>query len=162
LTLTAIGIAAALNYHIVPGFHNLQITPAFYLNFDNPLIGLFPLVFLIPICQTKEEWIKVGLKSVPLILLFIFGLAAVALGTGILEWDMKFPSHFLIRILSNMFLTVIPEEAFFRGFLQKDCGFFPQVLGESSASADSALAERSRLNGRGICVPSSRTPLRRL
>lgn len=120
LTLTAILVAAGLNYHLIPGFGNWQMTDRFYLNFDKPLIGLFPLVFLVSLCQTREEWIKVGLKAVPLILIFIFGLAALALGTGAIQWHVKLPSHFLIRIISNMFLVVIPEEAFFRGFLQRE------------------------------------------
>lgn len=120
LTLTAIALAAGLNYHWIPGFCNWQITNNFYLNFDKPLIGLFPLISLVTVCQTREDWIKVGLKAVPLIMLFIFGLAALALGTGVISWQIKLPSHFLIRIISNMFLVVIPEEAFFRGFLQKE------------------------------------------
>jgi len=120
LTLTAILLAAGLNYHWIPGFCNWQITDHFYLNFDKPLIGLFPLIFLVTVCQTREDWIKVGLKAVPLILLFIFGLAAIALGTGAIQWQIKLPCHFLIRIISNMFLVVIPEEAFFRGFLQRE------------------------------------------
>jgi uncharacterized protein len=120
LTLTAIVLAAALNYHWIPGFCNWQITNAFYINFDKPLIGLFPLIFLVTVCQTRDDWIKVGLKAVPLILIFIFGLAALALGTGVINWQFKIPCHFLIRIISNMFLVVIPEEAFFRGFLQKE------------------------------------------
>ncbi|MGH2613048.1 MAG: lysostaphin resistance A-like protein, partial [Rhabdochlamydiaceae bacterium] len=95
-------------------------TNSFYLNFDKPLIGLFPLIFLVTVCQTRDDWINVGLKAVPLILLLVFGLAALALGTGAIEWQMKLPSHFLIRIISNMFLVTIPEEAFFRGFLQKE------------------------------------------
>jgi membrane protease YdiL (CAAX protease family) len=120
LTLTAILLAAGLNYHWIPGFCNWQITNNFYLNFDKPLIGLFPLIFLVTVCQTREDWIKVGLKAVPLILLFIFGLAALALGTGVIQWQIKLPCHFLLRIISNMFLVVIPEEAFFRGFLQRE------------------------------------------
>jgi membrane protease YdiL (CAAX protease family) len=120
LTLTAALLAAGLSYHWIPGFCNLPITNAFYLNFDKPLIGLFPLIFLVNVCQTRSDWIKVGLKAVPLILIFIFGLALLALGTGAIEWQIKLPSHFLLRLLSNMFLVVIPEEAFFRGFLQKE------------------------------------------
>lgn len=120
LTLTAIALAVGLNYHWIPGFCNWQITNLFYLNLDKPLIGLFPLIFLVTLCQTRDDWIKVGLKAVPLILIFIFGLAAIALGTGIISWDTKLPCHFLIRMISNLFLVVIPEEAFFRGFLQKE------------------------------------------
>ena len=140
LTLTAILLAAALNYHWIPGFNNLQITESFYLNFDKPLYGLFPLIFLVTVCQTREDWIKVGLKAVPLILIFIFGLAALALGTGAIQWQIKLPSHFLIRIISNLFLVVIPEEAFFRGFLQREFatqigkGFLGKTVGVVGAS----------------------------
>lgn len=141
LTLVAIALGAGLNYHWIPGFHNWQITNSFYINFDKPLIGLFPLVFLVTLCQNREDWIKVGLKAVPLILIFIFGLAALALGLGAIKWQLKLPSHFLVRIISNMFLVVIPEEAFFRGFLQRE--FATQIgkgwLGKGIGIASAAL-----------------------
>jgi uncharacterized protein len=140
LILAAIAVAAGLNYHWIPGFCNWQITKSFYLNFDKPLYGLFPLIFLVTVCQTRDDWIKVGLKAVPLILIFIVGLAALAFGTGVIQWHFKIPSHFLIRIISNMFLVVIPEEAFFRGFLQKEFshqigrGLLGKLIGVTSAS----------------------------
>lgn len=140
LTLVALGIAVLLSHHWVPGFCNIQITPGFWLNFDKPLIGLFPLIFLVNLCQTKDDWIKVGLKAVPLILLFIFGLATLALTSGAITWDIKLPCHFLLRLLSNMFLVVIPEEAFFRGFLQKEIatqigkGFIGRIAGVGGAA----------------------------
>ena len=140
LTITAIAIAALLNYHWAPGFNNLKITSAFYLNFDKPLMGLFPLIFLVPVCQTRDDWIQVGLKAVPLTLLFIFGLMALGLGTGVIEWQLKLPTHFFLRIISNLFLTVIPEEGFFRGFLQKEIshqigrGFFGKSVGIAGAA----------------------------
>jgi hypothetical protein len=145
LTLTAIALGAGLNYHWIPGFHNWQITEAFYLNFDKPLIGLFPLIFFVTICQTRDDWMKVGLKAVPLILIFIFGLAALALGTGAITWQVKLPCHFLIRIVSNLFLVAIPEEAFFRGFVQKEishrmgAGVLGKAVGITGASMLFAL-----------------------
>ncbi len=120
LSLVAIGIAAGLNFHWIPGFCNWHVSGSFWLNFDKPLMGLFPLVFLIPLCQTQSDWIKVGLKAIPLTLIVIFGLASLALGTGAIQWQLKLPSHFFIRVISNLFLVVIPEEAFFRGFLQRE------------------------------------------
>jgi len=120
LTVLAITIAALLQFHLVPGFHNWNVSPAFWINLDKPLMGLFPLVFLVTLCQNRDDWIKVGLKAVPLTLITIFGLASLALWTGALGWDLKLPSHFFLRIVTNLFLVVIPEEAFFRGFLQRE------------------------------------------
>jgi membrane protease YdiL (CAAX protease family) len=103
-------------------------------------MGLVPLIFLVTVCQTRDDWIKVGLKAVPLTLIAIFGLATLALWTGAIGWDLKLPSHFILRIFANLFLTVIPEEAFFRGFLQRELShqigpkFFSKAAGILSSS----------------------------
>jgi membrane protease YdiL (CAAX protease family) len=38
---------------------------------------------------------------------------------GVTQWDFKLPSFMLARTWGNLFLAAIPEEGFYRGFLQK-------------------------------------------
>lgn len=140
LTIVAIAVAAGLSFHWIPGFCNWHMDGAFWINFDKPLIGIFPLVFLVSLCQSREDWVKVGLRAVPLTVAVVFGLATLALLTGTISWQIKLPSHFLTRIATNLFLVVIPEEAFFRGFLQRELsqrigrGFIGVVGGVIGAS----------------------------
>lgn len=141
LTLLAIAIGALLQFHLVPGFLNWNVSGGFWVNFDKPLIGLFPLVFLVNLCQNRNDWIRVGLKAVPLILITIFALATLSLWTGTLGWDLKLPSHFFLRIATNLFLVVIPEEAFFRGFLQREISsqLSPRLFSKTAGVLGAAL-----------------------
>jgi uncharacterized protein len=50
----------------------------------------------------------------------VFILAMLAIPSGTIDWHVKIPSHFLVRITSNLFLVAIPEETFFRGFVQQE------------------------------------------
>jgi uncharacterized protein len=120
LAITTIAIAAGLNFHWIPGFCNWQVTPNFWVNYDKPFIGLFPLAFLIPLLRTPEEWYKMALKAIPLTVVAVSILAFLALSSGTITWQFKVPSHFLLRMATNLFLVVIPEEAFFRGFVQEE------------------------------------------
>lgn len=135
LTLIALAIGAGLNYHWIPGFASQ------HPHIDKPLMGLFPLTFLLPLCQTRQDWIKMGLKTAMPVVVGIFGLATLALATGVVEWQVKILPHFLLRLVFNLFLTVIPEEAFFRGFLQKEIsqqigkGIIGKAAGIVAASA---------------------------
>jgi membrane protease YdiL (CAAX protease family) len=54
-------------------------------------------------------------------------LATVAKAT---HWELKLPSFFAARLLSNFFLTCIPEEGFYRGFIQNTLG---KYLGKSAS-----------------------------
>lgn len=46
-------------------------------------------------------------------------LAILATITGTTHWDFKLPTFVGIRVWSNLILTSIPEEGFYRGFLQR-------------------------------------------
>ncbi len=118
--LIAIALGAGLNFHWIPGFHNLHIAGRFWLNYDKPFMGLFCLVFLLPLLRNPAGWYQMALKAIPLTAIAVIALAALALSSGTVEWDLKLPSHALLRLTSNLFLVVIPEEAFFRGFVQEE------------------------------------------
>lgn len=117
-TLILILLAIGLNFHWIPGFHNWRITTNFWLNYDKPFIGFFALAWLIPLIQTKREWPTLSKTAIPLTLLTIIVLTLIALIGRLIVWELKIPSQFLLRLVTNLIFVTIPEEAFFRGFLQ--------------------------------------------
>jgi membrane protease YdiL (CAAX protease family) len=136
----AIALAAGLNFHLIPGFHNCNISARFWLNYDKPFMGLFSLVFLLPLLRNPAGWYHMALKAVPLTILSVLALMALAFTFGVVGWDFKAPSHALLRLTSNLFLVTIPEEAFFRGFVQEEIfkgtgqgvkGYLLSILGAS-------------------------------
>lgn len=120
LAVIAIAIAACLNFHWIPYFCNWHVSGQFWVNFDKPFIGLFPLALMIPLLRTPVEWYKMAMKAVPLTIVVIFLMAFLALSSGAINWQFKIPSYFFLRVAANLFLVVIPEEAFFRGFIQEE------------------------------------------
>jgi CAAX protease family protein len=120
LVLIAILIGTGLNFHWIPGFNNWHVSGNLWINYDKPFMGLFALTFLIPLLRSPEEWYRMLVKAIPMTLGAVFILALLALPSGTIDWSLKIPSHFFNRILSNLFLVSIPEEAFFRGFVQAE------------------------------------------
>ncbi|MCB1107100.1 MAG: CPBP family intramembrane metalloprotease [Chlamydiia bacterium] len=123
-------ISIALLGHFFPGFHNwaigknLQISPkaypySLYLNFDKPFIGFFPLAISIPLLS-RMHLRTVALKTIALTLLGVIVLTVLALYLHLVEIDLKLPHISAIWLIANLFFVVIPEEAFFRGFLQRE------------------------------------------
>ncbi len=120
LIIITVLIAAGLNFHWIPGFSNWHVSGNLWINYDKPFMGLFVLTFLLPLLRSPEEWYRMFLKAAPMTLAAVFILALLALSSGTVDWQFKIPSHFLIRVASNLFLVTIPEEAFFRGFVQAE------------------------------------------
>lgn len=116
IALICVGMSFKLR--LLPGYHPFFITPKFAIGLENPLIGLFPLALLVPLAKDSQDWTAV-IKG------FVFGcgaiilLAILATVSKATHWDVKIPSYMGIRILSNLVLTSIPEEGFYRGFIQK-------------------------------------------
>jgi uncharacterized protein len=117
LFILLILFSLSMKMHFLPGFTSYFFTPHFCVGLDAPLIGLFPLVFLVPLSKSKEDWTQ-ALRG------FLYGtigiaiIALLATATKATHWNFKTPSFFLERLVINFFLTCIPEEAFYRGFLQ--------------------------------------------
>jgi uncharacterized protein len=126
----------ALGIHKFPGFHNWLILPdtvispnglplRLHLNFDKLLIGLFLIAwgqssrFQKPF---KPQGLKVILGSTLTATLVLIGLAITS---GYVRWDPKWPSFAWVWLASNLIFTCVTEEAFFRGFLQEHlCRYF--------------------------------------
>lgn len=103
---------------LLPEYYPFFITSKFAIGLENPLIGLFPLALLVPLAKDLKDCTAV-IKGL------VFGcpgialLAILATINGATHWDFKLPSYMGTRILSNLILTSIPEEGFYRGFIQK-------------------------------------------
>jgi membrane protease YdiL (CAAX protease family) len=116
LALVCLGISFKLR--LLPGYHPFFITPKFAIGLENPLIGLFPLALLVPLAKDLRDW-KAVMKGLGIGCVGIALLAVLATISGATQWDFKLPSYIGIRLLSNLILTCIPEEGFYRGFIQK-------------------------------------------
>lgn len=128
--LIAFFISIALMGHFFPGFHNwliankVQVSKhaypyTLYLNFDKPFIGFFPLAISIPLLS-RMHLRSVALKTIALTALGVVILMVLALYLHLVEIDLKLPGMTPIWLIANLFFVSIPEEAFFRGFLQRE------------------------------------------
>lgn len=121
-----------LNYqHLLPGFNNINlfkntyISPnaipfSLYLNYN----AIIPTYFLIYFSQeinliASFSKFKIALKSG-----LLYGILAIAILLPIsyffkfIEFDFKISNYTLIFIFVNLIFTCIPEEVFWRGFIQ--------------------------------------------
>lgn len=99
------------------GFSPYVITDRFRIGLENPLIGLFPLALFIPLAKTKEDFRSV-LKGLAVGMIGISFIAFLVIFFKVIPLNFKIPPHMALRTFSNLILTSIPEEAFYRGFLQ--------------------------------------------
>lgn len=131
VSIIIILISLGFSFHLFPDVHNwllvdnLQLSsgaPAFdyYWNFDKPFIGLFVLGFHLNLIRKKEEFQAILTKTLLISFAFIVVFLVSALFFGIVRFDFKFPLVTPVWLIGNLFFTVIPEEAFFRGFLQNE------------------------------------------
>ena len=135
LTLSAIGIIALgllLAMHVAPGFHNFLVLDkvvlspgaepyTLYLNFDKTVVGICLLGLCHPTLLSRAtEWRKAVRRGTPLALGNVMLVALVALLFGYLTWQPKWTSLFWIWAPVNLFFVCLAEEAFFRGFIQRE------------------------------------------
>lgn len=124
-------ISLGFSFHLFPNVHNWLLADSlhlsqgappftYYWNFDKPFIGLFVLGFHLHLLRTKEELKPILTKAIAITFCFIALFLTGALLSGIVSFDFKFSSLTPIWLIGNLFFTVIPEEAFFRGFLQQE------------------------------------------
>jgi membrane protease YdiL (CAAX protease family) len=133
LFVLATALSSALFFHMLPGFHNWRIADAFqlspdafpttlWLNFDKPFIGLIPLALSIPLLRTRAQVRAVAKIALPFTLLGIFVILGLSLMLRLVTWDPKIPTIFFLWFFNNFIFVTIAEEAFFRGFFQKEIG----------------------------------------
>jgi membrane protease YdiL (CAAX protease family) len=122
-------VSALCMFHLVPGFHNLNIVNQFqlendsipytlYLNFDKALVGFTFLFFFKDLIKSRADFlptikptllIAAGTIGSVLVLSYLMGFIHISVKT---PW---FIGYFLI---ANLFFTCIPEEIIFRKLIQ--------------------------------------------
>lgn len=123
-------LSLALNFHLIPDINNfllasaVQISPNapafdYYWNFDKPFIALFILGLHLHLIENKEEFINISIKTCVFFVFMLTGFIFSSLYFNILNFDFKLPLIGVAWLIGNLFFTVIPEEVFFRGFLQR-------------------------------------------
>lgn len=128
-------LSIGLSFHLFPGFHNWQLIAdtaitkqtlsyKLWLNFDKPFIGIFALALGIPLLQNQEQIKKIGFITLWMSLLGIALLALLSFQMKVIQWDPKIAPLFFLWCINNIIFVAIPEEAFFRGFFQKELGRF--------------------------------------
>jgi uncharacterized protein len=114
-------LSVSFKLRFLPGFHPFFVTDRFAhqfnLGLEGPLIGLFPLAFVVPLAKNLQDW-KIAFKGLAYGCAGIALLAVLAWSSGAVRLDFKLPAFMAIRTFSNLVLTSIPEEGFFRGFVQ--------------------------------------------
>lgn len=127
----AILLSVGLGAHLFPGFDNLKILNqvyisqdavpyTMYLNFDKVLVGLFILGITHQMISRRNDWISLFKKTLPTMVVVILIVVLLALALQFVRFDPKLSNHLLIWMITNLLFVSVAEEAFFRGFLQKN------------------------------------------
>ncbi|MDR3478707.1 MAG: CPBP family intramembrane metalloprotease [Gammaproteobacteria bacterium] len=128
--LLIILISIGLAMHLFPGFHNLMVIDhvlinqdaipySMGLNFDKTVVGIFILGILTQRITTFQEWLAV-IKHIKLSTPFIIlGLIVIALLMRFVYFEPKISNYLPLWCLTNLLFVCTAEEAFFRGFIQK-------------------------------------------
>lgn len=121
--------SAALLAHLAPGFSNPRVLDGVrlsadaapytkYLNLDKGIAGLL----LVAMHAHTRAIRPVPREVLPRAIAGFAGLAAVVMGltmaAGFAHWDPKLPEWWPVWLFSMVFLTALPEEAFFRHVVQ--------------------------------------------
>lgn len=130
LVLITIALSLGLMMRLFPGFTGWKVlsqkvsknapTYNLYLNFSKPFIGIFVLAFTTTLLKNPREFAQMLKTALPLTLGGIVILMALALTSGLIQFDPKLPKMFWFFVVSNLIFVTIIEEAFWRGFVQKE------------------------------------------
>ena len=134
LTALVVILCVLLAAHILPGFNNIQLLNNveksansapfnLYFNLDKPLI-LFALLIMVPTLLQQQKRSRISqsntLFNKPLFYLACIPLVfLLALAFGLISIDFKIPFWWWIFAINNLLITCVVEEAFFRGFIQR-------------------------------------------
>ncbi len=135
IALFAAGILALgllLGMHALPGFHNFLVLDkvvlsnraapyTLYLNFDKTLVGVCILGLCHqPLLKRARGWAEALRRAAPIVPIHITLVAVGAAAIGYLTWQPKWVPVFWLWAAVNLFFVCLSEEAFFRGFIQRE------------------------------------------
>lgn len=129
--VAVIFLSYGLGAHVFYAFHNIKVLSnvliskdgmpfTMYLNIDKAVVGLFILAFTQHLLQSKEEWLGLCKKTLPMALKCIAAIIFLALLSGKVHLDPKLPECSAIWLINNLLFVCVAEEGFFRGFIQKN------------------------------------------
>lgn len=142
-----LGITAALMLHVMPGFRNplvinqVVLSPGGvpytkYLNFDKGVAGLFLLGVYAPWLVAEDRLpARLGAFAWRFVVMLTV-VIGVSVAAGFVAWDPKLPVWFAPWLWSMVVLTALPEEALFRGVVQRG---LEGRLGQAGALAAGAV-----------------------
>jgi hypothetical protein len=126
-------IALLMAMHRVPGFNNpvlwesLQLSTdaapfTLYANFDKGAAGLVLLAYFCRRSISQGEFVAVISKALPFIVATPVCVLMASTAVHYVRPDFKLSFYTGAFLAVNLFFTVIPEEAFFRGLIQEKLG----------------------------------------
>lgn len=128
-------ISVLMFLHKFPGFNNYMLITkkvlsqnavpySMYLNFDKALVGIFIINYFGGLATSLEEWKDILKKYIGIGSATILLVITISFLFKYIKFDPKLISFLPIWIITNLLFVCIPEEAFFRGFLQKNISNF--------------------------------------
>jgi membrane protease YdiL (CAAX protease family) len=162
LRLVFLLYAVALGLLLIPGFprtvlvEHLVLSPGavpytLSVGFAKVVTGIFILAFMHP--ERVRSWRELGcvlMRVVPVFVATALVVMAVALALGYVKFDPKWSPLFFTWGIVNLFFTCLSEEAFFRGFVQREIaqmGSNPKVAGIWAVAIASLLFGLVHLGG---------------
>jgi membrane protease YdiL (CAAX protease family) len=136
LQLPAAAVVVILSFllgaHLLPGFQNPALVRDLvlsagaspytrYLSFDKALVGLLLTGLLGEgLLHSRRDWLEALQRAAPWILATIVLVLGLTYALGYVALAPKWTSFFWPWAVTNLFFTCLAEEAFFRGFLQRE------------------------------------------
>jgi membrane protease YdiL (CAAX protease family) len=123
-------ITLAFANHLMPGFDNLNvlnaisISPAsypysMYLNFDKTIVAVILVIASSLLLKTTPAF---GMRTLTIIIIMttlcIAVLIPLAVWSGFIAFDPKFPTIFWLWAFNNLLFVCFAEEVIFRGVIQ--------------------------------------------
>jgi len=129
MLLVLTGVAAlALALHKAPGFHNPMLADgirfssdgtlfALWANFDKAVVGIVLVGVFCERIATAAEWQAMLRRIVPVVASVLVVVLGLGWLLGQIRPDVKWTPYSAWFLASNLLITCVAEEAFFRGFL---------------------------------------------
>ncbi len=130
ISILVLILAVMLEFHLIPGFHNLLIFAKVqfskdaipftgYLNLDKTLVGVIILGLTLKLAQTWDEWCNIFKQAFYTLPLIVVVILTLSYSFGYVKFEPKVVANLWIWIIGNLFFTCLAEEALFRGFIQE-------------------------------------------